>query len=222
MSIVIRESHANNSQPLWLSAAGGTVDGDLIVTGNIESDKTVASSGGNTDTFAIMKWDNGQQVAVFGSLNEATPPGPYLPIWFQQFSIPNAETPMVITATQDVGIGTTTPSSKLEVVGAVTAEKLILPTTGPAPTAGVASIPSGSDNVVVNTTAVTADSIILTTRMGNASAGPGIGTGQQAIMVQSSQIVPGVSFEAFLVDPATGIKIQANTVSADFSWVIIN
>ena len=31
MSIVIRESHANNSQPLWVSAAGGAVDGPLTV-----------------------------------------------------------------------------------------------------------------------------------------------------------------------------------------------
>jgi hypothetical protein len=198
------------------------VDGDIIATGNIESAKSVASSGGNVDTFAIMKWDNGQQVAVFGSLNEETPPGPFEPIWFQQFNSTTAATPMVITATQNVGIGTTTPSSKLDVSGTVTAQKLVLPATGGAATAGTASILAGQNNVIVQTSAVTANSIILTTRMGNPATGPGVGSGQQSIMVPSSQIVPGVSFNAFLVDASSGIQVASSTVNSIFSWVLFN
>lgn len=51
MSIVIRESHANNSQPLWLGAGGGTVTGNLIVDGNIRAE-------GNVSTKVVVIIDN--------------------------------------------------------------------------------------------------------------------------------------------------------------------
>jgi len=40
MSIVIRESHANNSQPLWLSAAGGEIP-PITVEGTITADEDI-------------------------------------------------------------------------------------------------------------------------------------------------------------------------------------
>lgn len=218
MSLLGSQVYANPSTPLWLSSGGGAVSGSLTVKDDLNVVPSVTSG---SSTIALGPQPSGDY--PYTSLIESTPVdiltslGSELRFYTRENILATPPTlAMTIDSTQNV-----TMTGGLT-VDEVATNKLILPTTGAGPTAGTASIPAGNDNVVVNTTAVTADSIILTTRMGNASAGPGIGTGQHIIMVQSTQIVPGVSFEAFLVDAITGIKIAADTVSADFSWVIIN
>lgn len=49
MSALIRESHANNQTPLFLSASGGVVSGDVDITGNLTVGGT-GIFGGNLDT----------------------------------------------------------------------------------------------------------------------------------------------------------------------------
>jgi hypothetical protein len=222
MSLLGSQVFANPTTPIWLSTAGGVIDGSILATGNIDTEGVFISTGGTADQKAVMKWDTGNGTAVFGSFNSADPAGPYLPISFRQFNTAGDVPAMTITPTQSIGIGTTTPASLLDVSGTVTARKLVLPTAGGAATAGTASILAGQNNVIVQTSAVTANSIILTTRMGNAATGPGVGSGQQAIMVPSSAIVPGVSFNAFLVDASSGIQVASSVVNSQFSWVLFN
>lgn len=223
MSIVIRESHANNDTPCWVSVDGGAVEGPLTVKDVLGVVPSVTSG---TSTIALGPQPSGD--FPYTSLIESTPVdiltslGSELSFYTRQ-NIP-ATPPalaMTIDSTQNVTIFGDLTVDNI-VTGDVAANRITLPTVGPGPTAGVGSIKAGQNNEIIPTTAVTADSIILVTRMGNAATGPGIGSGQQAIMVPSSQIVPGVHFEAFLVDPATGIQVAANTVDAEFSWVIIN
>lgn len=49
MSALIRESHANNQTPLFLSAGGGTISGNVDITGNLTVGGT-GIFGGNLDT----------------------------------------------------------------------------------------------------------------------------------------------------------------------------
>ena len=110
----------------------------------------------------------------------------------------------------------------LIVTGPTATAKLTLPVSGLAPTSGTGSIAVGTASVVINTSAVTALSIILITRMGGATSGPGKGTAQESIQVPSALIVPYNSFEVLLVDSVTGTNIAASIVAAEFSWVLIN
>lgn len=45
MSLLINESYANTSAPLWLSSSGGTIDGDLDITGTLTAQYVEARSG---------------------------------------------------------------------------------------------------------------------------------------------------------------------------------
>jgi hypothetical protein len=51
MSVVIRESHATNDQPLWLGAGGGTITGNLFVDGSVRAE-------GNVSTKVVIILDN--------------------------------------------------------------------------------------------------------------------------------------------------------------------
>lgn len=51
MSVVIRESHATNDQPLWLGVNGGTIQGNLFVDGSIRAE-------GNVSTKVVIILDN--------------------------------------------------------------------------------------------------------------------------------------------------------------------
>lgn len=216
MSLLGSQVFANSTTPCWLSTGGGEVEGSIAVRDSVAIVPTVTSG-----TSALILGPGAAPDFPYTSLIESTPVDIGTSLGSELSFYTRRNTPaipptlaMTIDSTQNVTI-----------TGQVTAAKLNLPTVAidpTGPTAGVASIKAGLNNEVIATTAVTADSIILVTRMGNAATGPGIGSGQQAIMIPSSQIVPGVQFEAFLVDPATGIQVAANTVDAEFSWVIIN
>jgi hypothetical protein len=224
MSIVIRESHANNSQPLWVSVNNPDVDGTLTVSGGIRApgidfilpDDTLVGARVASSGFVDGKLYLQATEVLVGQVGQGTTNTKFTT------SAPGANADVLAVGGTVNVIGNINATGTIIATGNVGAGKLILPTTGAGPTAGKAFITAGSDDVVVPTTAVTADSIILVTRMGTQALGPGIGSGQQAIMVPSAQIIPGVSFQAFLVDPSTGIVTAANTVNAEFSWVIIN
>ncbi len=222
MSLLINESYVNPAQPLWVSTNGGTIEGELTVKDEISIAPSV-TSGSSTLALGPGVAPDYPYTSLIQSVpvDIATSVGSELAFYTRQniLATPPAIA-MRIDSTQNV-----TMFGNLQVnnilTGNVSANAITLPVVGPGPTAGKAFIPAGSDNVVVPTTAVTADSIILVTRMGNQATGPGIGSGQQFIMVPSAQIVPATHFEAFLVD-ASGIVVAANTVNAEFSWVIIN
>jgi len=206
MSLLGTQVYANSTTPLWLGTAGAT-SGDLTVGGTLFINNDVDFKG-DTGTLegritAGQSVNNTLYIQTTGRVD------------FTQIGTGSANTYVQVSPFGSGG-------DQLVVGGTVSANKLALPTAGAAPTAGVSAIPAGNDNVVVPTTAVTANSIILVTRMGDQAAGPGIGSGQMSIMVPSTRIIPGVSFEAYLVNPMTGIVVAANTVNAGFSWCIIN
>jgi len=223
MSLLGSQVFANSATPCWLSTGGGEVEGSIAVRDTIAIVPSIVSG-----TSALVLGPGSAPDYPYTSLIESTPVdvttslGSELSFYTRQniLATPPAIA-MRIDSTQDVTMFGDLSVNNI-VTGDVAANRITLPVTGPGPTAGKAFIAAGSDNVVVPTTAVTADSIILITRQGNQATGPGIGSGQQAIMVPSAQIIPGVSFEAFLVAPDTGIVVAASAVNAEFSWVILN
>jgi hypothetical protein len=87
--------------------------------------------------------------------------------------------------------------------------------------AGIGTIVVGANNVVIPSTKVAANSLIFLSHIGPAVAGPGSGPAQGNLTYRPLDIVPGVSFTAYLVD-ITGISINAATQDATFVWMIVN
>ena len=219
MSLLGTQVFANPATPCWLSTAGGAVDGPLTVKDSLAVIPSTLSGSASLILGPIPTGD-----APYTSLIVSTPVDIATSLGSELLFYTRRNTPglppslaMSIDSVQDI-----TMEQNLNVVGTIATSKLILPTTGTARTAGIASIPVGQATLIVPTTAVTADSIILITRMGDVSGGPAIGSGQQTIMAPTSQIVPGLRFQVGLVNPASGTIIAASTVDAEFSWVIIN
>jgi hypothetical protein len=196
----------------------GTIDGDLAVTGMVAAENMETSNGG--PGYRVVG-AGPSYVSAFAHIQGLTPATLIQsddPIRFTRMGAEFGNTTLVQSAQ---GANT----DVLQVSGTISPLKFTLPTEADAlgaATAGKAAILEGSDDVVVYTTAVTANSIILVTRMGDPVMGPGNGSAQQSILVPSANIVPGVSFQAFLVDAETGINTAADRVNAEFSWIIIN
>lgn len=222
MSLLGTPVYANSATPLWVSATDPVIDGDLVVSGTISAADMEVPDGGA-----------GYQVVGTGGavVSRLSHTGGLVPktmiqsddlIFFTQLGVNNGNSyiqtsPVSLTPTDQMVLG-----GNLIVTAGVEAAKYNITQTGlGGDSAGKNFIAVGSDDVVVNTTAVTANSTILITRMGAGAIGPGAGSGQGNIVVPSAQIVPGVSFQAFLVD-GNGINTAASNVNAEFSWVIIN
>lgn len=223
MSLLGTQVYANEDTPLWVSTAGGsTIDGDLTITGTMTAQNYAANDQGpgyqmvGAGPTVHSRFTHIQGVAPRTMIQTNDP------LYFNQLGQVNGNTFLQVTP---FSVGS--PADQLRVGGTLTVTgttstaRLTLPTTGAGPTAGKSAILVGQDNIVIPTTAVTANSIILITRQGLGGNGPGKSSAQLNVIVPSAQIVPGVSFNAFLVD-GDGIYTAAATVNAEFSWVIIN
>lgn len=135
------------------------------------------------------------------------------PLFFSRIGLP---------AQTSLTLGVSPAPDTLSVGGTVAAQRLSLTTGGAAPSCGSGAILVGQTNVVIPTTVVTANSIILVSHSGAAAAGPGNGAAQGGLTVNPALIVPGVSFRVDLVDPTTGIAVAAAVVNSEFNYLIIN
>jgi hypothetical protein len=228
MSLLGSQVYANPDTPIWVSATGDTITGDLVVTGSItctgpginvvdDGNGFSVLSGGSTVETRIQHIQGIGPRTLFESAD---------PIYFNQPGQVNGNTNLQISAPLSQA-DLLTVGGNILVSGTVTttvlaADGIQLPVAVANAPAGKSAIVVGTDTVVVNTTAVGANSIVLITRQGAPTAGPGNGANQGTITVPSTAIVPGVSFEAYLVDPTTGVSVAASLVNAEFSWVIIN
>lgn len=227
MSLLGTPVYANPDTPIWVSATGDTITGNLVVSGSITAGPlgVIVPDEGNGLTIL-----NGSTVETRIQHIQGVGPRTLIqstdPIYFTQPGQVNGNTNLlvstalsladVLTVGGDISVSGTVSS------GLVATDKIQLPQGVANAAAGKSAILVGTDNIVVPTTAITADSVVLITRMGLGSAGPGNSSAQGNVIVPSANIVPGVSFEAFLVDPSTGIYVAASVVNAEFSWVIIN
>lgn len=226
MSLLGSQVYANPDTPCWVSASGDTINGDLTVNGSISATGSITSG-----ALGVIAPDDGNGFSVFSgatlksrfqhitggtrTLIQSTDP-----FYFTQVGQANGNTSLTVSAFgSDADVLTVGGEINTNILST---NRLTLPVTGLQPIAGKSFIPVGQDNVTVPTFAILADSIVLITRMGAPTAGPGNGANQGTIVVPASQIVPGTSFEAHLVDPTTGVNVAASLVNAEFCWVIIN
>jgi hypothetical protein len=225
MSLLINESYANPATPLWVSATGGTIDGNVVINGNLQ----VVSSGPGTG--AIECNELVANLDIQCSEYKFVGPGGTTSSFITTAN-PNTPTEsMVLSSTQEIdfvkGSGAantrlvlSAPGSNLDnliVGGNVTMQSM----SAGSQMAGTGSIALGANNVVIPSTKVTANSLIFLSRVGPAVAGPGSGPAQGNLTYRLADIVPGVSFTVYLVD-ITGISINAATQAATFVWMIVN
>ena len=227
MSLLINESYANPSTPLWVPVTGGVIDGNLQVNGNLGVDGTaratltITSLTGDVEASGSLK---GQSVAL------RTPAG--LPT---NASIStNGVVPTIMTVASneiDFGLPATPANTKLTmslppplgvgdvltVGGRVEMQSM---KAGPQ-MVGTGSIAVGQTNTGIATSAVTASSTIFLSRIGAAALGPGAGAAQGNLTYRPADIIPGVSFTVYLTD-SIGVITAASLVDAEFVWMVIN
>lgn len=222
MSALIRQSHANNEIPLWLSEIpqNAEFDGTVTVNGDIVTDGALNSVG--------LSLKNQQHISIFDTNNneigrlEAQTNGVY-----------PANSSVVLSCAPGGGMGFggigntnntvlvpgATPNTDLfSVSGKITCSALAIQTSRGV---GSGTIPIGATNVVINTPNVTASSSIFFTYTGVPSAGPGAGVSQGNLIVNPAFIVPGTSFRVDLTDK-DGVSVAASNVNVTFYWMIIN
>ena len=221
MSVLGNQVFANTTTPCWLSSGGGTISGGLTVTGEVVAGQgLVTFEGGGLGGLEILNAAGTAQVSRIQHLPGGSPRTIVQstdPIFFNQIGTANGNTSLTVSA-----FGAN--ADLLAVGGTVSADKLALESGGgPANVCGRETIPLGATNFVVNTTAVSANSIILVSHAGAAVAGPGNGGAEFGLTVNPALIVPGVSFRVDLVDPATGISTAATFAGGvAFTFLIIN
>jgi len=205
MSLLGTQVYANTVTPNWVGANGGTVRGDL----------NIQSPGGAIDFLDA----SGNSISRIVAEKAGVQPNEGI-LYLQSdlavaFTTQNNSQYNSSLTIDDFG------GEDLLIVGGQTNTRT-LALSGAAGTGsvGFSSIPLGATSVVVNTTAVELDDIILFTRIGATSAGPGNGVGQGTLIYRNSDIVPNTSFTVYLVN-SSGIITPAVTTSADFYWVII-
>lgn len=214
MSLLINESYANPAKPLWASAGGGTINGNLSVIGIISATGDIFTS--SPKSFRSADGASGQPVASFGSTGNPTL-GP-------AYALIGGETGIRFTRN-----GQTTGNTELLVTTAgsnndnlsVGGKVGMLSMGAGADMAGVGTIGVGTTNVVISSTKVTANSLIFLSHRGTPSAGPGAGQPQGNLSYRPSEIVPGVSFKVNLTD-STGVIVAASLVDVPFVWMVIN
>jgi hypothetical protein len=220
MSVLGNQVFANTTTPCWLSSGGGTITGGLTVTGEVVAGQgLVTFEGAGLGGLEILNAAGTAQVSRIQHLPGGSPRTIVQstdPIFFNQIGTAQGNTSLTVSA-----FGANT--DLLVVGGTVAAQKLELDTGGAASVCGRDTIPAAATNVVIATTAVTANSIIFVSHAGAAVAGPGNGGAEFGLTVNPALIVPGVSFRVDLVDPATGIAVAATFAGGvEFTYLIIN
>lgn len=217
MSLLGAQVYANPDTPCWLSTQGGTVDGNVSAAVFEASSGYIAPQGGGKLGLVFQDASGSQQfrLACLGPASPRNIIQTNAPLYFNQIGTANGNTSLTVSA-----FGAN--ADLLNVGGTLAAQRLSLTTGGAAPSCGSGAILVGQTNVVIPTTVVTANSIILVSHSGAAAAGPGNGAAQGGLTVNPALIVPGVSFRVDLVDPTTGIAVAASLVNAEFNYLIIN
>jgi hypothetical protein len=225
MSLLGNQVYANADTPIWLSATGGTIDGNVLIRGNLQ----VLTTGPGTGAIECNELVTNVDVQT-GEYKFVGPGGTTSS--FITTANPNTPTEsMVLSSTQEIdfvkGSGAantrlvlSAPGSNLDnliVGGNVTMNSM----SAGSQMAGTGSIALGANNVVIPSTKVAANSLIFLTHVGPAVAGPGSGPAQGNLTYRPADIVPGVSFTVYLTD-ITGISINAATQAATFVWMIVN
>ena len=223
MSLLGTQVFANPSTPCWLSTNGGVITGNVTLEGALYTSQGVIQTpfGGGKAGYQFQD-ASGVETFRLASLGPSSPQNiiqSSVPLVFTQLGQANGNTQLV-TSTVGANTDVLTVGGTAN-VGTLGALKLSL-ATGAAGITGTGTIAVGATNVVIATTAVTANSRIFIQHNGAASAGPGEGAGQGGITVSQAAIVPGTSFRVDLVDPATGISVAATLVDVTFSWLIVN
>ena len=216
MSLLGTQVYANPTTPLWVSATGDTINGNLTVAGTttlegpvvvpngingIELQDTAGTSTGlivavdATGTDGSIETDGVIYLGRSGAGNTAN-----------SFFDPSAPT---------------TNGDVLSIGGRIDFLGLSTPASGTGPCIGTGQIAIGASSVVVPTTEVTLNSFIYLTRIGPASAGPAKGQAQSFVTYDPTNIVANTSFRVDLVD-ANGVTINAANTVATFNWFIIN
>lgn len=209
MSLLPNESYANKSRALWLSAQGGNVTGPI----------DIQAPGG-----AIQFLDaSGNQISrIVSEVPPIPSPQPGEGLLFLQsdygvaFSQQNSGAYNTALYIDDFN-----GEDLLDVGGQVNVKTLGVSSTNGSGMSGFASIPLGSNNVTISTTAIDQGDMIFFTRVGQPAVGPGSGVGQGGLIWRDADIVPQTSFKVQLIDPATGVITSAVTTSADFYWMIV-
>ena len=201
MSALIRQSHATTDQALWMSVEGDTASGplnapefDLVLKNGTAVNSRITGTGTAGDGIMYLQGNE---------------------IRFSQWLQGGTNTKLVITpAANNADIltvegtiqSTVSQTSNLQLGNQIS---------------GTASIAIGADNVVINSTAVTATSKIFFSFFGVPSIGPGDGPSQGNLIVNPALIVPGTSFRVDLTS-STGVSVAASNVAVTFNWMIIN
>lgn len=199
MSALNRQSHATNTQPLWLSAGNAIATGsiaapefDLVLKNGTPVGARITGDG-TADGYMYLQ---GTQIKM-GQLNQGA---------------------------TNTTLTTSAPGSNLDslvVGGSVSVNKLNIATGGAGATCGTGTIAIGATNVVISTTAITASSKVFFSFVGSPSAGPGAGPSQGNLILNSGLTVPGTSFRVDHTD-ATGVSTAVSNVACTFNWMIIN
>lgn len=217
MSSLIRQSHANNDKPLWVSTSGSSVvTGDIALTGNLSAKYIEARSG-----FSLLDNSNPQTQVL--SIADATNNPSGSPI-FQVGAGGQFRFGLFSQAAANTTLTPSAPGSGLDnltVGGVVATNKLNISTAGAGASCGTGTIPVGATNVVINTTAITASSKVFFSYVGSPSSGPGAGPSQGNLIFNSGLTVVGTSFRVDHTD-ATGVSTAVSNVPCTFNWMIIN
>lgn len=222
--------YANPDKPCWLGTAGGTIDGNLIVDGTIQATGTISTPGQVIAGPGMVITES-----TVGGYQMVTAAGSVLRAKIQHVPAPTNATiissndPVVFTQ-----VGSNTGNSSLQtsalgantdlltVGGTTNTLKLAMPAAGAAATVGTATIANATSSIIVNTTAVTANSKIFLTHAGGAAAGPAPGAAEGQFTVNPTFLVPGTSFRIDLVDK-DGVSFAATfATGVPVNWLIIN
>lgn len=204
---------------------GGTINATGAVNAFTLNARQDATNGGTahyvfSDLAGVIRWGLGLQPAETGGNAGAD-------LHFYSYADNGAfiGSPLVLTrATGEVTIPATLTAGNLSISSFFDGTGLPSPVAAGTAQTGKATIANGTTNVVINTTQIAANSIVLVTRRNAAAAGPGSGPAGEALTVPTGApfIVPGASFTVQLVDPTTGIIVAAANGDVNFDFVIIN
>ena len=218
MSALIRQSHANNEQPLWISSSGGgnVVAGNLVVDGSVTTQDaglilkdgatTVGSVSYDTTNQAVSIQAVGLPVATTGTI-EFSLLGASAQTYLDVTSIPNSDLLMVggqITTQGDI-IGGGDLST-----GNISATSYSVNIDPGRPSMGVATLVNGLITVPTGASDVT--SIIFLTR---ANLNASTALGELRVRARNSN-----DFQIEATNPTTLIA-QAGDQS-DVQWIIFN
>lgn len=209
MSLLGAPVYANSATPLWVSATGDTINGDLTLTGSLDVAQTITARDDLQCIDPSTSADGLRLTAAGGNGFIQSP----TTIQFTRIGTSSANTSLTISP-----FSAGSPADVLSVGGTLSTRRLAV-STAAGGGLGVGSISVGSSSGFVGSSAVTANSKIFLQHNAPGVAGPAAGPAQGILSVAA--INPGVGFSAELVD-LDGVSRIATNVPATFWYLIIN